>query len=574
MTETATRPGVALGRYEVVIGLEVHAQLLTRSKMFCTCPADYINAAPNENTCPVCLGMPGVLPTMNEHAVEFTVRTALALHCDIPPFTKFDRKNYFYPDLPKGYQISQYDLPLSINGVLEFPVGGETVRCGITRVHLEEDTGTMHHAGDVLQSATSSLIDLNRCGVPLMEIVGEPDLRTPEAAREYLVRLRQILMYIGVNDGNLEKGSFRCDANISLRPRGAQELGVKVEVKNMNSFRAVQHARKSGIERQTGVVVAGGTLVQETRGWVETQGRTISQRSKEQAHDYRYFPEPDLPPLHLDAAFVERMRAALPELPEARALRFREQYGLSAYDAAVLTDTREDADTYEALVGSGLSAKLAANWQSGDVAALANEHRMPLQHSGLGVDGLASLLRLVDAGTINGPTAKELLAELYVAGGNPEALVRDRGLAQVSDTTELSALVDAAIAGNPDAAGPRPDDARRQGRDRWQGRHAVGESSAARTARGAVTGCVSDAWSMVGCASPTTTWAPRCSSREASPAKRWRFRSGTARARRRSPRSCESSRRRHTESRRPARTSPNAAAVSSSTWRTRTRSSS
>jgi aspartyl-tRNA(Asn)/glutamyl-tRNA(Gln) amidotransferase subunit B len=452
MTEAATLSGTATGRYEVVIGLEVHAQLLTRSKMFCTCPADYINAAPNANTCPVCLGMPGVLPTMNEQAVEFTVRTALALHCDIPPFTKFDRKNYFYPDLPKGYQISQYDLPLSINGVLEFPVGGETVRCGITRVHLEEDTGTMHHAGDVLQSATSSLIDLNRCGVPLMEIVGEPDLRTPEAAREYLVRLRQILMYIGVNDGNLEKGSFRCDANISLRSPGATELGVKVEVKNMNSFRAVQHALESEIERQTGVLDAGGTLVQETRGWVEAQGRTISQRSKEQAHDYRYFPEPDLPPLRLGTEYVARVREGLPELPAARAHRFQQQYGLTPYDAAVLTDTREDADTFEALVAAGVPAKLAANWQTGDVAALANEHHMPLQQSSLGVDGLAGLLRLVEGGTINGPTAKELLAELYVSGGNPEELVNERGLAQVSDTAALTALVDAAIAANPAAA--------------------------------------------------------------------------------------------------------------------------
>jgi aspartyl-tRNA(Asn)/glutamyl-tRNA(Gln) amidotransferase subunit B len=438
--------------YEVVIGLEVHAQLLTRSKMFCGCPANYLGAEPNANTCPVCLGLPGVLPTINEQAVDFTVRTALALHCDIPNFTKFDRKNYFYPDLPKGYQISQYDLPLSLNGHLEFPVNGETVRCGITRVHLEEDTGTMHHAGDVLQSATSSLIDLNRCGVPLMEIVGEPDLRTPEAAREYLVRLRQILTYIGVNDGNLEQGSFRCDANVSLRPRGETELGVKVEVKNMNSFRAVQRALESEIDRQTAVLDAGGTLVQETRGWVEAQGRTISQRSKEQAHDYRYFPEPDLPPLRLDSAFVERVRATLPELPEARAARFQSQYGLTAYDAAVLTDTRESADAYEALVAAGVPAKLAANWQSGDVAALANEHHMPLQQSGLGIAGLAALLRLVDGGAINGPTAKELLVELYVPGGDPEALVRERGLAQVSDASALTALVDAAIEANPAAA--------------------------------------------------------------------------------------------------------------------------
>jgi aspartyl-tRNA(Asn)/glutamyl-tRNA(Gln) amidotransferase subunit B len=438
--------------YEVVIGLEVHAQLLTRSKMFCPCPADYLDAEPNANTCPVCLGLPGVLPTINQQAVDFTVRTALALHCDIPNFTKFDRKNYFYPDLPKGYQISQYDLPLSLDGHLEFPVNGETVRCGVTRVHLEEDTGTMHHAGDVLQSATSSLIDLNRCGVPLMEIVGEPDLRTPEAAREYLVRLRQILTYIGVNDGNLEQGSFRCDANVSLRPHGETELGVKVEVKNMNSFRAVQHALEFEIERQSGVLDAGGTLVQETRGWVEAQGRTISQRSKEQAHDYRYFPEPDLPPLRLDAAFVERVRATLPELPEARAQRFQNVYGLTAYDAAVLTDTRESADSYEALVGAGVPAKLAANWQTGDVAALANEHKLPLHQSGLGIAGLAALLRLVDGGTINGPTAKELLGELYVPGGDPATLVRERGLAQVSDTAELTALVDAAIAANPAAA--------------------------------------------------------------------------------------------------------------------------
>jgi aspartyl-tRNA(Asn)/glutamyl-tRNA(Gln) amidotransferase subunit B len=438
--------------YEVVIGLEVHAQLLTRSKMFCPCPADYLDAAPNANTCPVCLGLPGVLPTINQQAVDFTVRTALALHCDIPDFTKFDRKNYFYPDLPKGYQISQYDLPLSRDGHLEFPVNGATVRCGVTRVHLEEDTGTMHHAGDVLQSATSSLIDLNRCGVPLMEIVGEPDLRSPEAAREYLVRLRQILTYIGVNDGNLEQGSFRCDANVSLRPHGATDLGVKVEVKNMNSFRAVQHALEFEIERQGGVLDAGGTLVQETRGWVEAQGRTISQRSKEQAHDYRYFPEPDLPPLRLDDAFVERVRATLPELPEARAQRFQSAYGLTAYDAAVLTDTRESADSYEALVGAGVPAKLAANWQTGDVAALANEHKLPLHQSGLGIAGLAALLRLVDGGTINGPTAKELLAELYVPGGDPQTLVHERGLAQLSDTAELTALVDAAIAANPAAA--------------------------------------------------------------------------------------------------------------------------
>ncbi|HEY8756014.1 MAG TPA: Asp-tRNA(Asn)/Glu-tRNA(Gln) amidotransferase subunit GatB [Candidatus Dormibacteraeota bacterium] len=438
-------------RYEAVIGLEVHAQLLTRSKMFCSCSAAYTSAPPNSNTCPVCLGLPGALPVMNREAVEMTVRTALALSCEIPPFTKFDRKNYFYPDLPKGYQISQYDLPLSQNGHLEFVVNAERTRCGITRVHLEEDTGTMHHAGDVLQEATSSLIDLNRCGVPLMEIVGEPDLRSADAAREYLIRLRQILMYIGVNDGNLEEGSLRCDANVSLRPVGAMELGTKVEVKNMNSFRAVHRAITFEIERQAGVLDSGGTLVQETRGWVDTRGATVSQRSKEMAHDYRYFPEPDLPPLQLDRELVARIRAAIPELPAARAARFTEQYGLSAYDAGVLTGTRADADAYEALVGSGVSAKIAANWQMGDVAALANQHRLGLADSGLGVAGLAALLSLLETGAINGSTAKDLLTELYVAGGDPAALVAERGLGQLGDADQLGATIAEVIEANPKA---------------------------------------------------------------------------------------------------------------------------
>jgi aspartyl-tRNA(Asn)/glutamyl-tRNA(Gln) amidotransferase subunit B len=438
-------------RYEVVIGLEVHAQLLTRSKMFCPCSAGYIDAPPNSNTCPVCLGLPGALPVMNREAVEMTVRTALALNCAIPPFTKFDRKNYFYPDLPKGYQISQYDLPLSQNGHLEFAVNDERTRCGITRVHLEEDTGTMHHAGDVLQEATSSLVDLNRCGVPLMEIVGEPDLRSADEAREYLVRLRQILMYIGVNDGNLEQGSLRCDANVSLRLTGATELGTKVEVKNMNSFRAVHRAITFEIERQAEVLDSGGALIQETRGWVDTRGATVSQRSKEMAQDYRYFPEPDLPPLQLSSDLVERIGSTLPELPEARAARFSKQYGLSAYDAAVLTSTRADADTYEALTGAGVSAKVAANWQMGDVAALANEHRLALADSGFGVRGLAALLHLLEAGTINGSTAKDLLAELYLSGGDPAALVAERGLGQVGDADQLGAIIAEVVEANPKA---------------------------------------------------------------------------------------------------------------------------
>jgi aspartyl-tRNA(Asn)/glutamyl-tRNA(Gln) amidotransferase subunit B len=298
----------------------------------------------------------------------------------------------------------------------------------------------------------SSLVDLNRCGVPLMEIVGEPDLRSADAAREYLVRLRQILMYIGVNDGNLEQGSLRCDANVSLRRIGDTQLGTKVEVKNMNSFRAVHRAIAFEIERQRKVLDEGGTLVQETRGWVEARSATVSQRSKEMAHDYRYFPEPDLPPLRLDRGLVDRIRAALPELPEARARRLCQQYGLSGYDAAVITSTRADADTYEQLVAAGISPKGAANWLTGEVAALANLHHVALAASGLGVAGLATLVRLVEAGTINGSTAKQLLAELYVEGGDPAALVTERGLGQVGDADELGGLITDAIAANPKAA--------------------------------------------------------------------------------------------------------------------------
>ena len=452
MTQTETPAGLsALDRYEAVIGLEVHAQLLTRSKMFCSCSADYIEKEPNSNTCPVCLGLPGVLPVANRQAVEYTILTALALNCEIPEFTKFDRKNYFYPDLPKGYQISQYDLPLSLNGHLTFAVDGRTVRCGITRVHLEEDTGTLQHAGDVLQSATSSRVDLNRAGVPLMEIVGEPDLRSPEEAREYLVRLRQILVYLGVNDGNLEQGSFRCDANVSLRARGAEELGAKVEVKNMNSFRAVQKALEFEIERQATMLDAGETISQETRGWVEAKAATIGQRSKEQAHDYRYFPEPDLPPMRIDAALVERIRGSLPELPQQLMERLQRDHGLSAYEAEVLTAEREDVRSFEALVEAGISARTAANWVMGEAARLHRETRTPLHRSGVGVDGLAKLLVLLEKGTINGTVAKELLEELWKDGGDPAAIVEQRGLGRVSDEGALAAIVDEVIANNAKA---------------------------------------------------------------------------------------------------------------------------
>jgi len=335
--------------YETIIGLEVHVQLLTKSKMFCRCSADYASAPPNTHVCPVCLGMPGVLPTINKRAIEYAIMTALALNCSIPEHTRFDRKNYPYPDLMKGYQISQYDNPLSRNGWLTIEVDGKSKRIGITRVHQEEDVAKLFHRSD-LAGETYSLVDVNRSGVPLMEVVSEPDIRSPEEAREYLMKLRSILQYLGVSTGNMEEGSFRCDANVSIRPAGTTKFMPKVEVKNMNSFKAVYLALGYEVERQKKLAEEGGRLVQETRGWVEEKGATVSQRSKEYAHDYRYFPEPDLPPMEFSRALVDEIRSRLPELPDARRDRFMlqyEQYGLSRYDANNLTSSKERADRFE-----------------------------------------------------------------------------------------------------------------------------------------------------------------------------------------------------------------------------------
>ena len=443
---------------EAVIGLEVHAQLLTQSKMFCSCSAAYLAGEPNSHTCPVCLGLPGALPVANRQAIDMTVRTALALDCEIPGKSKFDRKNYFYPDLPKGYQISQFDMPLSQLGHLDIEVEGSPRRVGITRVHLEEDTGKLIHSGDI-HTSTTSLVNLNRCGVPLMEIVSEPDMRTAAEAREYMQRLRQLLVWIGVNDGNMEEGSLRCDANVSVRPLGQTELGVKVEVKNMNSFRAVFMALEYEIERQRFALANGETIVQETRGWNEARGVTVGQRSKEFAHDYRYFPEPDLPPLVIPAAKVEELRRALPELPAARASRFTTQLGLSAYDAGQLTASRELAAYFEEVVaGVGpASAKEAANWVLGEVNRVAKDGA-GLAGLSIRPAGLAALVARKLDGTLSNNQAKELFAELS-GGGQPvdgaaaiDALVESRGLRQVSDSSELEAWVDAAIAAQPQAA--------------------------------------------------------------------------------------------------------------------------
>jgi len=435
--------------YETVIGLEVHAQLLTRSKMFCGCSADYASAPPNTHVCPVCLALPGVLPVINRRAVEYTIMTALALHCTVAAYTKFDRKNYPYPDLMKGYQISQYDAPIGQNGWLDIEVNGSRKRIGITRVHLEEDVAKLLHRTEP-GGETYSLVDVNRSGTPLMEIVGEPDLRSPEEARQYLVQLRSILQYLGVSTGNMEEGSFRCDANISIRPKDTGELLTKVEVKNMNSFRAVYHALAYEENRQRQVLARGERLVQETRGWVEEQGKTVSQRSKEYAHDYRYFPEPDLPPLAISREQVAAIQSRLPELPEARRDRFMAEYGLSLYDAALLTNTKEMADSLESLVKLGLPPKTASNWLLGEVSALVNAHNISLAEFFRRVSpaNLAELVGLQSQKKVTTTTAKSVLAEAFASGKPPQEIIRASGLGQISDTAALEETIREVIQSN------------------------------------------------------------------------------------------------------------------------------
>ena len=380
--------------------------------MYCGCSARYADAPPNTLVCVVCGGFPGALPVLNQAAIEAGILTGLALNCDIPEFCKLDRKNYFYPDLPKGYQISQYDLPLCVDGRLSFLTGGEMRRAGITRVHVEEDTGRLVHRTDA-SGADVSLVDLNRSGVPLMEIVGEPDLRSPEEARDYLMALRQILRYIGVSTGNMEEGAFRCDANVSVREAGGP-LGAKVEVKNMNSFRAVERALRFEQERQLSALRAGETIEQETRGWVEAQGVTVSQRTKEQAHDYRYFPEPDLPPITVSAGMVSELRARLPEMPAERRARFSAEYGLSESDATLLTAEREIADLYETVIAGGdpARARSAANWIVNDLMGLQRTRGLPPEQLPLSAEQIADLLDALDAGVLTARAAKEILPQI------------------------------------------------------------------------------------------------------------------------------------------------------------------
>ncbi len=432
-------------QYETVIGLEIHAQLSTETKMFCGCSAKF-GSEPNTRTCPVCTGMPGVLPVMNKKAVEYVVRTGIALNCNISSYSRFARKNYFYPDLPKGYQISQYELPLCEGGYVEISVNGTGKRIGLTRIHLEEDAGKNIHDG----AGSESLVDLNRAGVPLMEIVTEPDIRSPGEAVEFMKRLRAIVRCIGVCDGNMEQGSLRCDANISVRPAGQEEFGVKTEIKNMNSFRFVEKALDYEIRRQTAALKQGKRIIQETRLWNADRGITESMRSKEEAHDYRYFPDPDLMPVELDRSWLETIGAAIPELPHIRRDRFISDYHLPEQDADTLTAEMSTAEWFEQAVRLGGDPRIVSNWVRGELARLLNEDNRQIEDCLLKPEYLVDMLKLIDNGTISGKIAKTVFEEMYKTGRTPGDIVKEKGLVQISDEAGIGAVVDEILDGHPE----------------------------------------------------------------------------------------------------------------------------
>jgi aspartyl-tRNA(Asn)/glutamyl-tRNA(Gln) amidotransferase subunit B len=441
--------------YEAIIGLETHCQLNTKSKIFCTCPTTF-DSPPNTNVCPICLGYPGVLPVLNQEVLTSAVKLGLAIDGKITPHSKFDRKQYFYPDLPKNYQISQYDLPIVEHGQLEIEIVDKKTKevsrkiIGITRLHMEEDAGKLVHAGsERLSGSTHSLVDFNRTGVPLLEIVSEPDLRTGAEAAEYAQELRRLVRYLGISDGNMQEGSLRCDVNISVRQKGAKKFGTKVEIKNMNSFSAIQKAIEYEIDRQIAAIENGEPIFQETRLWEEASQRTISMRKKEGSSDYRYFPEPDLPPLEVSPEQIETWSAQLPELPARKRRRYEEEFGLSAYDARVLTDDRTVAEYFETAVIAGANAKLVANWISQDIAAYLNNNKLTMSEIALKAEELAELVKLIENGTISGKIAKEILPELLNEGGSPQALVTKKGLIQISDTSAIETLIDEIIAAHP-----------------------------------------------------------------------------------------------------------------------------
>lgn len=432
--------------YETVIGLEVHAELSTKTKIFCSCSTEF-GAPPNTHTCPICLGHPGVLPITNKQAVEYAITAALALNCEISTLTKFDRKNYFYPDLPKAYQISQFDKPVGKNGWIDIEVNGEKKRIRINRVHLEEDAGKSNHG----ENGEGTLLDFNRVGVPLIEIVSEADMRSPEEAKAYLEKLKAIIQYTGVSDVKMEEGSLRCDANISLRPEGQEEFGTKTELKNMNTFRGVQRALEFEVSRQTEVLTSGNDVVQETLRWNEEQGTTITMRSKEEAHDYRYFPDPDLVDIYIDEEWIDRLRAALPELPDARKARYIEQYGLSSYDADVLTSSKDLAEFFDNTLNHYNDAKAIANWIMGDLLRYLNENNLEIKNSKVTPKALGELLSLIEDGTISGKIAKTIFKDIIETGKEPKAIVEEKGLVQISDEGEIARVVESVIANNPES---------------------------------------------------------------------------------------------------------------------------
>ena len=438
-------------QWEVVIGLEIHAQVTTRSKLFCSCSTQF-GSTPNSQVCPVCTGMPGALPVLNRAVLDKAIALGLATHCTINAHNEFARKNYFYPDLPKGYQISQLDKPICSRGYLDVEVDGNTRRIGLTRIHMEEDAGKLVHQGsDNIKGATHSLVDLNRSSIPLVEIVSEPDIRSAKEAKAYMESMAQIVRWLGVCDGNLEEGSLRCDANISLRAKGTEALGTKTEVKNLNSFKAVERAILLEVDRQMEILEEGGTIIQETRHYNEATNSTKSLRSKEEAHDYRYFPDPDLVPIAIDRAWVESIAQTLPELPSERYKRYQAELGLSEYDAGKMTINRETGDYFEATLKLGGNAKETANWLNGDISAWLNENSSTLTTCKLTPIHLAELLKELGSGTISGKIAKQLVVDMLETGSLPSTIIKEKGLAQVNDANAINQIIDTVLSENPKA---------------------------------------------------------------------------------------------------------------------------
>ncbi|CAI6080278.1 Asp-tRNA(Asn)/Glu-tRNA(Gln) amidotransferase subunit GatB [Cohnella sp. JJ-181] len=430
--------------YETVVGLEVHVELHTKTKIFCGCETSF-GASPNSHTCPVCLGHPGVLPVLNRQAVEYAMKAAMAINCEIADWCKFDRKNYFYPDSPKAYQISQYDEPIGSNGWIDIEVNGQTKRIGITRLHLEEDAGKLTH----MDGGLGSLVDLNRVGTPLVEIVSEPDIRSPEEAKAYLEKLKAIMQYCDVSDVKMEEGSLRCDANVSIRPWGQEKFGTRTELKNMNSFRGVQRGLEYEVMRQSDVLDGGGKVVQETRRWDESQGKTFSMRSKEEAHDYRYFPDPDLVRVEISAEWKERVRASIPELPDARQARYTQEYGLPSYDAGVITSSMKLADFFEESLKYTEDAKASANWIMGDLLGYLNANNLEIQQVPITGQALGEMIQLIAKGTISSKIAKTVFKAMLESGKLPQQIVEEQGLVQISDEGAILAIVDRIVEANP-----------------------------------------------------------------------------------------------------------------------------